>query len=213
MVLVAAGRGGDSAAKESAQAAWGELMTRDLDRIRGLVATWRMPGSGDVVIAPGKREDAVGDVFVRIFRMLRTLTGSTIGEYRAAMRTAVDYECRDFAIREMKREQRERGSIDEPASTDDPEGGGRRYDAEVARQSVERDLARAVGDELLATTRSEIDRLPNEDMKNVVRLTLIGLTTREIAAELALGENNVDQLRSRARKLMRPEVFPDADAR
>lgn len=56
-----------------------------------------------------------------------------------------------------------------------------------------------------------IEALPNENMKSVLRLTMEGYVSREIADRLELSVVNVDQLRSRALRRLRPEMSEHVD--
>src|SRR4051794_34185704 len=58
LALVAAAREADDpAAKETARRAWNDLVERDVDRVRLLVRTWRLPGK-DVRVDAQDLDDA-----------------------------------------------------------------------------------------------------------------------------------------------------------
>ena len=57
-----------------------------------------------------------------------------------------------------------------------------------------------------------IDDLPNDNMKAVLRLSLEGYASKEIAERLGLSAANVDQLRLRAIRKITPGLSEHVDA-
>src|SRR5436189_81671 len=78
----------ERAKTKRASKAWEMLIALDIDRVRGIVATFRFPGQA-VKVQPPQIEDVVHEAYERLVRMLPTFRGKTEGEYRAAMRTCV----------------------------------------------------------------------------------------------------------------------------
>jgi len=77
--------------------------------------------------------------------------------------------------------------------------------------SEHREDDRANGRATVDAVARAIDALPNENMKAVLRLTMEGYQSREIAERLDLKVANVDQLRSRAMRRLTPELEDDVD--
>jgi RNA polymerase sigma factor (sigma-70 family) len=208
LALVVASRAADDPGV--ARVAWNELIGRDVDRIRALVATWRLPGR-DVRVAVQDRDDAAQHAFYRLLKMLENFRGDVVPQYRAAMATCVDWACREFCRREMRHEMGVGGSLDEPAVGEDGESGGRRFDPVVAEASAELERDRENGRATMDLVAQAIEGLPNENMKAVLRLTMEGYQSREIAERLDLQVANVDQLRSRGLRRLAPELEDGGD--
>lgn len=203
--LVVAGRGAAGApAREAARRAWGELVVREVDRVSALVASWRLPGH-DVRIRPDDRDDAAQLAVARLLRMMETFRGDVLPQWRAALVTCVNWSCQDFARAQMRRERGTGGSLDALDDEDEKALAGRMAArvAELARRAAEDGHA---GREDLDALARAIAELPSEDARSVLRLTMAGLSSREIAARLGLSVANVDQLRSRAVRRLRPEL-------
>jgi RNA polymerase sigma factor (sigma-70 family) len=175
---------------------------RDIDRVRGLVAVWRLAGA-DVRIDGQDRDDVVQLAFVRLLQMLDGFRGERLPQYRAAMSTCIDYTCRDFCRGRMRSEMGIGGSLDETGGEDGAEG---RFDALLARLGARRQEDVEAGRMGLEDLARAMERLPSQDMRDVLRLTLEGYSSREIAGRLSLTAANVDQLRSRALRRLRPEL-------
>lgn len=208
LALVAAGREDDDpVAKETAHRAWNELVERDVDRVRTLVRTWRLPGQ-DVRVDVQDRDDAAQHAFYRLLKMLSNFRGDVMPQYRAAMATCVDWACREFCRREMRHEMGLGGSLDERLVGEDGEGAGR-FDPIVANLSEHAEGDHENGRAAMDAVARAIEALPNENMKAVLRLTMEGYQSREIAERLDLQPANVDQLRSRALRRLTPELSDD----
>ena len=211
LALVADGRAdAATAAKETARLAWNELIERDKDRVRALVATWHLPGK-DVRVASEDRDDATQHAFYRLLKMLANFRGDVLPQYRAAMATCVDWACREFCRREMRYEMGLGGSLDEPLVADDGEGAGR-FDSVIADISDQMESDRQNGRASVDAVARAVEALPNENMKAVLRLTMEGYSSREIAERLNLTVANVDQLRSRALRRLTPGLEDHVDS-
>ena len=198
------------AARETARRAWNELIERDVDRVRALVSVWRVPGRGDVRVELQDRDDAIQYAFYRLLNMLGNFKGSVLPQYRAAMATCVDFACRDFCRGEMRHEMGLGGSLDDQLANEDGEGVGR-FDDVVGEQSARTQADQEAGREGLDALAQALRALPSESMRSVVSLTIEGRPSGDIAERLGLSVANVDQLRSRGLRRLRPALEEPAD--
>lgn len=196
--LFARGReSGDREDWDRAVAAWHVLVARDYERVRGLVAAFRFPGHPEVRIDPDEIGPATHEALERCLRSLLTsFRGASVGELRAAMRTATNFACQDFCRAQMRREQGIGGSIDDVRTVEEGQDVGR-FDHELGELAESRHRARTEAAEDLDEVAAAIEALPNEDMRDVLRLRAEGYSSKEIAGQLALSVANVDQLHSR----------------
>jgi len=197
------------AARETARRAWNELIERDVDRVRALVSVWRLRGR-DVRVDPQDRDDAIQHAFYRLLNMLGNFKGSVLPQYRAAMATCVDFACRDFCRRELRHEMGLGGSLDDQLANEDGEGIGR-FDDVVGEQSARAQADQEAGREGLDALAHALKALPSESMRSVVSLTIEGRPSGDIAERLGLSVANVDQLRSRGLRRLRPALEEPAD--
>src|SRR5438874_2961137 len=115
--------------------AWGTLVERDIDRVRGIVAAFRHQDNPSVRVPRSDIEDVTQDAYIRLLRM--AFRGTSIGEYRAAMRTCVKRQCMDHCRREMGEDMHRAGSLNETVQSG--EGDERRkYEREIADQERQR---------------------------------------------------------------------------
>jgi RNA polymerase sigma factor (sigma-70 family) len=181
-----------------ARAAWSTLITLDMDRVRTIVATFRLRDYPTVQVVREKVDDVAQRAYIRLLKMLGTFRGTTEGEYRAAMRTCTERECQDHLRREMKREMREGGSLDDEIK--DTEGESRpRFDEQIAKMEQERIEDQEACErrlELQEELREAISRLDG-NRRRVLEMTRAGCTTEEIASELNTSADNVYQYRRR----------------
>jgi RNA polymerase sigma factor (sigma-70 family) len=195
-----------------ARAAWTNLITLDIDRVRGIAATFRLREYPGVRVARDDVEDVTQKAYIRLLKMLGTFRGTTEGEYRAAMRTCIGRECQDHLRDVMKREMREAGSVDEVVT--DKEGKGRlKFDPEIAKKEQERiddQEARERQLELQRKVRDAIESLDG-NRRRVLELDLERCPTAQIANELSTSEANVYQLRRRALQQLRKILDGDAE--
>ena len=192
---------------DSAKEAWRHLAARHYDRVRGLVVTFRFPNKPDVRIGPGDYDDATQEAYIRAVKMLGNFRGTTLGEFFGALRTCVTNTCMDFCRGRMTRELGIAGSIDEAAPGSDDDGFGR-FDTAIGEIASRRDAKRVSARDTVAELGAAIAGLENDEMREVLRCRMAGLSSKETAEKLGLTVANVDQLCSRGiRKLN--EVIPD----
>jgi RNA polymerase sigma factor (sigma-70 family) len=194
----------DRSKRKRARKAWETLIATDIDRVRGIVATFRFPDRADVYVHPEQRDDAVQYAFERLAKMFVSFEGTEFRSYRAAMRRCVNFACMDHCRREMAHEKRIAGSLDDEIT--DREGDKRgRYDQEIARREQERidadgELQRA--HELDERVREAIKKLAG-DRRVALEMTRDGCSTNEIAERLDTSHANVYKLRERGLKDLR----------
>src|SRR5690348_9649335 len=97
--LTVISRDGDQISARKAASAWKALVARDIDRIRGIVATFRHPENPAVRIAPDDIDVVTQDAYIRFIGV--AFKGHVVREYRALMRTVVTYQCKDHCRTEM----------------------------------------------------------------------------------------------------------------
>lgn len=179
-----------------AQLAWRELVARYHDRVLGWTQAFTFPGHPAVRIPRGEEHDAAQEAHLRAVSMLGNFRGASMQRFQAALRTCTHNACMDYCRRALTRERRLAGSIDEPLPGQDTENRGR-FDAEIGDIETRRESARASARNDLAEVAAAISRFDNRNMQVVLRRTIEGATSRQIADELELTVANVDQLRRR----------------
>ncbi len=194
--------------RADAAAAWRLLIARDIDRVRGIVATFRFPDRPQVRIEPQDQPDAVQYAYERLLRMLPNFSGATESEYIGALVQCVRYACMDYCRRQMKHEIGLAGSLDETLAGDEGEPLGR-FDIAIGRTGAQRHEDDVRGREDLDAFKVAMEGLPNENMRRVIALTIEGHNSAEIGDRLDLTPSNVDQLRSRGLREIRRRVESD----
>src|SRR4051794_20123264 len=89
--------GGDRARKVGV---WERLAVANYDRVAQLVKLFRFPGGGAIAI--DDRADATQEAYLRVNAMAENFRGASVGEFRAALRTAVHAACMDFGRKELR---------------------------------------------------------------------------------------------------------------
>jgi RNA polymerase sigma factor (sigma-70 family) len=199
-----------SSERQLAVRAWHVLLARSHERIRGYVATFQFPDNPDVRVARDDWDDAVQQAHERCLEKLsRNFRGTTGAEFHAAVKTCVQYTCMDHCREVMRREKRLAGSIDDPLPGADPDEEARRFDRALGRIAARLEDGRFGAALDLEAVGHALERVPNEDMRTVIRRTMEGYSSREIAAELGTSVANVDQLRSRGIRKVRDLLGDD----
>ena len=182
--------GGD---RRGRMAAWERLAVNNYDRVAGLVRVFRFPGGAP--IAEDDRDDATQEAFLRVNAMAANFRGGSVGEFRAALRTAVANSCMDFGRPVLRHASHSAGSLDEPVAE---EGSASRYEPAIARMSrAEADRAAEI-DEAASLVRWGIAQVDNDAYREALELTYVDqLSGEEIATRLGISEANVYQRRRR----------------
>jgi RNA polymerase sigma factor (sigma-70 family) len=180
---------GDAA---GAHRAWAELVTANLDRVRGMVALWGRGGR----LSADEQEDAVQLAMVKLWRnMVETFEGTSMGEWVNAARTCTTYACLDVQRAAAIRSAREAPLEDRGGDEEEDRPAWRL--AEAARREQRRERERAEAREFVAWA---LPQLADERRRLVLERTLDGVPAEEIAAELGVEMGNLYQLRSRGLK-------------
>jgi RNA polymerase sigma factor (sigma-70 family) len=199
--LVVLCRDGDQKSQCKPGVVWAELVARDIDRVRGIVAAFRHPASGTRV-ARDDIDHVAQDAYIRLLGM--SFRGTSRGEYRAAVWRCVTFQCMDHCRSAMEEDKRRAGSLDENLPSD--EGDGKpKFEKEIAEMQGEW-LSEQEELDRLQERRAELDeaipKIEDERKRRVLEMTREGCSTDDIAKELGVSEDNVYQLRRRGLKLL-----------
>jgi RNA polymerase sigma factor (sigma-70 family) len=209
-------RDGDRTSARKAKSAWKMLVARDIDRIRGIVASFRHPDNASVRVARDDVDAVTQDAYIRLARI--AFKGESVPEYRGLMRKCVSYQCKDHCRADMAADMHRAGSLDEKLETEN--GDSRpRYEREVAELEEERLAEEAaleeeverLGEQRKRLTDS-IAKIPDEPKRRVLEMTMEGRSTKDMAAALGTSEANVYQLRTRALKLIKKMLDGEEDS-
>ena len=187
------------------RAVWQRLVIRSLPRIQAMARTHRFEGGAR--LPASQHDDAAQEAFLRAIAMGARFKGSSVGEFRAALKTCVWNACMDWGRGELARDRWVAGSLDEPFA--DGEGGTRfeqTLEGEYRRREVDR-LDKEEAEERAASAADlvahAISLVKNDAYREVLELTYVEkLSGPEIVARLGISENNMHQRRSRGTKEM-----------
>lgn len=191
--------------RRRAGAAWKMLIAKDIDRVKGIVETFRHPKVPGVRVAESDVGDVVLSSYERLVKMLGTFRGVSDGEYRAATWKCVYFECLDYCLAEMKRDMARGGSLDEEIK--DTDGDGRpRFEKQIAaiereRLEDEEDQERYM--EVQERVEAAIEQIKIENRRRAVRLSFAGGSVEEAMTEIGTSRDNIYQLRRRGMKDLR----------
>ena len=200
----------DPAEQRRARTAWETLVALDRDRIVTLVKLFRVKGH-DARVERVDVEDVAHAAWERMRDVLRNFEGTVIPQYEAAMRTCVDFVCRDHCRVDMREDKRSGGSLDETIETDDGDQRGR-FDSTIGKHERERilfeeQMERAV--ERRDAVREAIEAMEDERKRDVLLMTWDKVPDTEIAELLETTVDNVYQLRRRGLMIVREMLEGD----
>jgi RNA polymerase sigma factor (sigma-70 family) len=176
---------------ERARRAWAELVTVNLDRVRGMVALWGRGGR----LSADEQQDAVQLAMVRLWRnMVGTFAGTSMGEWVNAARTCTGFACLDVQRAGAARSARE-SALDEV--DEEGESTADRRLAGTAHAEHAREGERAEARDFIAWA---LPQVTDERRRLVLERTLDGVPAQAIAAEVGVEMGNLYQLRSRGLK-------------
>ena len=213
--LVVICRDGDESNRHRGKAAWTTLVASDYDRIRNLVVTYTFPDQANVRVDRDDIDDVVQQAYERLAeKLFESFRGASRGEYKAAAKTCIYFECMDHCRAKMKDEQHRAGSLDETVKNEDGDSRGR-FDQTLAdqeREALEQEeidrIAQQVAREQLKDIFAALDQFPNQEMAETLRLTWQKKPVKEIMAELGISQDLVYAHRSRGMKLLK-KIFDD----
>jgi RNA polymerase sigma factor (sigma-70 family) len=200
----------DPEEQRRARGAWEMLVALDRDRIVTLVKLFRVKGH-DARVAQANVEDVAHAAWERMCDVLRNFEGTVIPQYEAAMRTCVDYACRDHCRIDMRADMRSGGSLDESIETDEGSSRGR-FDGALGKHERERILFEAQierADERREAVREAIEAMEDERKRDVLLMTWDKVPDIEIAERLETSVDNVYQLRRRGLIIVREMLEDD----
>jgi RNA polymerase sigma factor (sigma-70 family) len=199
----------DPEEQRRARTAWEMLVALDRDRIVTLVKLFRVKGH-DARVGPADVEDVAHAAWDRMCDVLRNFEGSVVPQYEAAMRTCVDYACRDHCRIDMRADMRSGGSLDETVETDDGNRG--RFDSAIGKHERERILFQEQierANERREAVRDAIEAMEDERKRDVLLMTWDKVPDIEIAERLETSVDNVYQLRRRGLIIVREMLEGD----
>jgi RNA polymerase sigma factor (sigma-70 family) len=200
---------------ERARELWEQLAIANFDRVQQLVKAFRFPGGQQLPV--NDVQDAIQEAFLRVISMGANFRESALGQFRAALRQCITNSCMDFGRKELRHERHAAGSLDETYEPGDEAG---RYDAAIARHSLERESleAEAANDEQRSADAHDllawaITRVENDSHREVLEMTYLeGLAADEIADRLGVTMDNLYARRSRGVKRLE-EILRDPGSR
>ena len=172
----------DAGDEAGARAAWGELLTAEWPRIKGLVAV------SNVLYTRAEREEALELAALKLWKdMITTFRGRTKGEWVNAVRKCVWFAAHQVQRDAARRNQREAVGIDE-----DDAAGWR-------HEKFAREQEKAAATDFLAWA---LPQVAHERQRLVLERTLEGATTEDLMAELDTSSANVYKLRQRGQEAL-----------
>jgi RNA polymerase sigma factor (sigma-70 family) len=187
-----------------AEQAWQQIVLAEIERVRGLVVTFRydeLPGGR---IADADADEVVHEVFLQLHRRIELLRGHGVGELRSVLRTATTYACLEHVDRTVQGEQRGAGSLD--AGADDHGAIARGLLDRLAAEYADEDSAELAG-AMIHPALAEVD----DDTRAVLVMTEAGFAPAEIGERLGLSRDAVDQRRARGFAQLREAIREQAE--
>jgi RNA polymerase sigma factor (sigma-70 family) len=214
--LTVISRDGDRKSAKQAGKAWETLVTRDIERVRNIVASFRHPKGPGVRVAADDVDAVTHDAYVRLVGI--AFKGTAIPQYRSLMRRCVTFQCMDHCRAEMGQDKQRGGSLDEQihSGEGDPHS---RFEGDVARLERERTAeeeqllaeAERLGD-MRGRLTELIAKLDSEKKRRVLEMTFEGRSTEEIMEATGESRDNVYQLRKRGITLIEKMIDGQQDS-
>jgi RNA polymerase sigma factor (sigma-70 family) len=191
----------DASDLPAAAQTWEQLSVNNFDRIKQTVNGFRFSPGGPK-LPEAEWGSAATEAYLRVRAMGGNFRKREVGQFYAALHTAVHNACLDYGRKELRHEKRSAGSIDKKYEPDS-EGGPfdaalAAYDAELrdrASESVEDEVHRIEAGQLIAWA---IRQITNDNYREVLELTYIEqISAEEISERLGISMDNVYARRSR----------------
>jgi len=174
---------------------WGELVTQNFDRVRGMVDA-RAHRYG---LSADERQEATQLALVKLWRnMVRTFKGTSMGEWVNSTKQLVEFSCQQTQ-RDAARRTEHETTLEMPTS--DPED--ERVDwrsVKLAQEEYRRDQERGDASGFFAWA---LPQVTNERRRVAVEDILDGVPAEDTAARLGIEVGNLYQLRTRGLKDLR----------
>jgi RNA polymerase sigma factor (sigma-70 family) len=185
----------------AAAATWERLAVQNFDRIKQTVNGFRFSPGGPKLPA-SEWGSAATEAYLRVQAMGGSFEKREVGQFYAALHTAVHPACLDYGRKELRHDKRSAGSIDKTYDPDGEAGPFDRalaaYDAQLRENAAEaREAeARRVGAEQLIAWA--IGKVENDNYREVLEMTYIQkIPAEEISERLGISLANVYARRSR----------------
>jgi RNA polymerase sigma factor (sigma-70 family) len=180
---------------------WEQLSLNNWDRIQQTVNGFHFSAGGKK-LPEGEWGSAATEAYLRVRAMGGNFRERQVGQFYAALHTAVHNACLDYGRKDLRHAKRSAGSIDKKYEPDGDAGpfdaALASYDAEMrerASEAVEDELHRMEAERVVAWA---IKQATNDNYREVLELTYIEqISAEEISERLGISMANVYARRSR----------------
>lgn len=173
-----------------------EILIRENYLVRQRVTAAGTRQSGSAWVERSAVDDVTGRVLMRIARFLGEMRGSSVGEFRNAVKTCIHFE----VISYIRKDDRDNSvPVDPGHFTDALDPEEQEYSELAGRAAAGSAEDRAILRERLEAVLDLDDRAA----EIVVLRGIDGLTAKEVAERLDISPANVDQIFSRATRKLR----------
>jgi RNA polymerase sigma factor (sigma-70 family) len=194
----------DAGDLHAAAESWERLAVNNFDRIRQTVNAFRFSAGGPK-LPESERGSAATEAYLRVRAMGGNFRQHEVGQFYAALHTAVHNACLDYGRKELRHDRHAAGSIDKKY-----EHGGEAgpydaalaaYDAQLreqAAEAVDAELRQMDAEGLIAWG---IAQVKNDKHREVLEMTYIDkIPAEEISERLDISMANVYARRSRGQR-------------
>jgi RNA polymerase sigma factor (sigma-70 family) len=180
---------------------WEQLSVNNWDRIQQTVSGFHFSAGGKK-LPDAEWGSAATEAYLRVRAMGGNFRERQVGQFYAALHTAVHNACLDYGRKDLRHEKRSAGSIDKKY---EPDGDAGPFDAALASYDADmRDRASEAVEDELQRTKAEhvvawaIKQATNDNYREVLELTYIEqISAEEISERLGISMANVYARRSR----------------
>lgn len=177
---------------------WAEILEHEAYTITQKVANYGYRQHGRAAVDTDDRGDIVSRVMRRILRLMETFQGREVGQLRAAINQAVEWEVLEYGRNEARKRQNEFAV--EPSAWDP---GSHSPEDRAGFDPSKLITASATGDRIEMIEQLRILDVLQERERQVLVMRASGHSSKEVATELELTPANVDQIYHRALKRVR----------
>jgi RNA polymerase sigma factor (sigma-70 family) len=191
----------DAGDLQGAAQTWEELSVNNFDRIKQTVNSFRFSPGGPK-LPEAEWGSAATESYLRVRAMGGNFRKHEVGQFYAALHTAVHNACLDYGRKELRHDKRSAGSIDKRYELGGEAGpfdsALAAYDADMrgqAAEAIEDEVHRVEAEQLIAWG---IKQVMNDNYREVLELTYIEqIPAEEISERLGISMDNVYARRSR----------------